>query len=747
MVLRPFTRWSLKLKVTLFTLGVFLAILWTLAFFASRLLQTDMQRILGEQQASTVAIIAEEVNQELVDRLDALQRTSKAIKPELFASPSELQAALEGYINLQGYFNGGTYVVRSDGQVIADNPIASGRLGLNYAGRDYIVSVMKGKETISKPFFGKSLAAPLFVVLVPIRDGRDSVVGALAGVINLGKPSFLDKYSLNRYGKTGGYLLVDARNRLIVTATDKRRVMETLPPVGVNPTVDRFIKGFEGTELFVNPLGERVIASSKWIPQASWYAVVNLSEAEAFEPIRTMQKRMFAMTLIMTMLAACLTWWILMRQLAPMLNAVKNLAAYSFAERHPQAIPVESKDEIGDLINAFNRLLQVLSQRETALRTSEERLSALFSAMTEVVVLYELVFDAEGKAVDCRVLDCNAAFTALTGVSRADAIGKLATEVFHTPEMPHLAEYARVAAGGSVFEHSSQVEALGKHLNTSVVSPQRNQIATISSDVTLIHQAQDLLASKNKELENYLYVASHDLRAPLLNIQGFSRLFAEDVERIKVLLERHGNDRQAKDELDGLLAKEIPEATQYIVMGVSKMETLIRGLLEVSRTGRIAMRVAKVDMAKLIHTIFETLGFQLSEVEVLVCELPDCHGDENQLNQLFSNLIGNALKYRDPSRPLRIEVGGTIEGSRVRYHVKDNGIGIDPRHYARIWDVFYRVDPTGRISGDGLGLNIVRRIAERHRGRVWVESQLGQGSEFFVELEKDAYVYNAELGI
>jgi len=174
---------------------------------------------------------------------------------------------------------------------------------------------------------------------------------------------------------------------------------------------------------------------------------------------------------------------------------------------------------------------------------------------------------------------------------------------------------------------------------------------------------------------------------------------------------------------------------------VTKMENLISGLLQISRTGRVVMTIRKVDMNRLIKTIISSHNFQITELsaKVIIEDLSDCYGDENLLNQLFSNIINNALKYRDPSRLLVIEIACQVQANKLIYSVKDSGIGIEPRYLEKIWDVFYRIDPGSDVAGEGIGLSLSRRIADKHKGKIWVESEAGKGSVFYVELQRNEF--------
>ncbi|MDX9981601.1 MAG: PAS domain S-box protein, partial [Lentisphaeria bacterium] len=259
----------------------------------------------------------------------------------------------------------------------------------------------------------------------------------------------------------------------------------------------------------------------------------------------------------------------------------------------------------------------------------------------------------------------------------------------------------------------------------------RMQVATDIADRKL---AEQLLAAKNKELEQIVYVASHDLRSPLVNVDGYSRELEFAVEDLHSALVHGGADV----DLAGGLRATLPEmvaALRHIRNSTRQMDTLLKGLLKLSRTGRAALQVGPVDMNVLLVQVVAGLEFQVREsgAAVHVGDLPPCLGDEIQLGQVFQNLIGNALKFLDPARPGVVRISGSAEQDRSVYCVEDNGIGIAPEHQNIIFELFHRLDP-GRTEGEGLGLTIVRQILGRLDGEIQLESQLGEGSRFRVAL-------------
>ncbi len=270
------------------------------------------------------------------------------------------------------------------------------------------------------------------------------------------------------------------------------------------------------------------------------------------------------------------------------------------------------------------------------------------------------------------------------------------------------------------------------------------QYVAIRTDVTQrkaneaeLQRSTSDLAAKNKELEAIVYTISHDLRSPLVNVQGFSRQLARACDQIIRVLKTADGKPVPATELKAPLDVAIPQALRFINAGANKMEMLLAGILRYSRLGHVSVTIATLDVNAIVAEILAAMKFQLTqaEAEVIVQPLPSCLGDRVHINQVIANLIDNAVKYRDSSRPLRITVSGRIDAEQAIYTVADNGIGIAPEHQAKIFEIFHKLDPEA-TPGEGLGLAIAQRLLERQRGKIWVESQVGVGSTFHLALPK-----------
>ncbi len=239
------------------------------------------------------------------------------------------------------------------------------------------------------------------------------------------------------------------------------------------------------------------------------------------------------------------------------------------------------------------------------------------------------------------------------------------------------------------------------------------------------------------DMETLTHVISHDLRAPIVTIQGFCQELTMACDRLKELFEEEALSDGAREHLSPLVTQEIPEAVRFIRAGADNVSTVTSGILRFIQLGQMDCQWERLDVNCMIVGILNSMEFQLKKKGVVlhVGDLPGCMGDEVLVTQVFANLIDNAQKYLEPSRPGEISIMGKVSNGWAVYAVTDNGIGIPTDQYSQIFQVFHRLDPK-RESGQGLGLAIVQRILARHQGKIEVESVPGHGTTFVVYLPR-----------
>lgn len=246
------------------------------------------------------------------------------------------------------------------------------------------------------------------------------------------------------------------------------------------------------------------------------------------------------------------------------------------------------------------------------------------------------------------------------------------------------------------------------------------------------------LEIKNIELEKIIYIASHDLRSPLLNIHGFSKRLEKHLSEISEILSKKENMLKKGESVKEIIDDKAKNALSYITSSVSRMDGLINGLLRLSRSGSKAPIKIKLNVNEIINKTVASMHYQVEAAQAVIIteNLPFCKGDHGQISQVFSNIIDNAIKYRDAKRQLQITIKGSEIDGLVTYAITDTGVGIAEENQKKVWEIFRRADNDSQIQGDGLGLAIAKRIIEKHGGKVDLESKTNQGSTFYITLEK-----------
>lgn len=242
-----------------------------------------------------------------------------------------------------------------------------------------------------------------------------------------------------------------------------------------------------------------------------------------------------------------------------------------------------------------------------------------------------------------------------------------------------------------------------------------------------------MLKSKNKELEQIVYITSHDFRSPLVNIDGFIKQIEKQLQKIEFAIQDE-DEAALKNDCLPVLKDRFPEYFKYIKASTNKMDDLIKAMLQFSRLGRSVPRIEPLNMNDLITKVTSLFEYKLNANGFVVIkdDLLPCSADATLLNQLFSNLFDNAIKYRKPEGDHIIRISSSIEGLELKYSFEDNGIGISDELSSTVFDLFFQENKAS--SGEGMGLTQARKIMDLHNGRIELESQKGIMTRFTIFL-------------
>jgi PAS domain S-box-containing protein len=380
-------------------------------------------------------------------------------------------------------------------------------------------------------------------------------------------------------------------------------------------------------------------------------------------------------------------------------------------------------DEDTQLLRVAGGMIYTYHSRLLAqekLRASEALYAGIFNHSAEAIFLVDVL--PNGQFV---YETMNPAYEQATGITLEQFSGKMPAQVM-SPEMASRVE-ASYRACIAIQETLSYEETLnlpvGRRIwrtNLVPIADASGRIIKLqgsSRDITEEIAQRQELARSNKDLEQFAYIASHDLQQPLQIVADYAQLLK----------------RRYQDQLDAKAEKFI----QYIVEGAKQMQKQINDLLEYSRVGTRKKPLEVIDCNQVLEQAIANLQPIIHQQQVVVMlsgRLPTLMADPAQLLQLWQNLLGNAIKYRSETSPV-IQIGVEHQEEGWLFSIEDNGIGIDPKHSERIFQIFQRLHAQDEYPGTGIGLAICQRIVARHGGRIWVESELNRGSTFYFTIQ------------
>ena len=372
------------------------------------------------------------------------------------------------------------------------------------------------------------------------------------------------------------------------------------------------------------------------------------------------------------------------------------------------------------LFSAWNhRLQKEVKERKLAEKRAlenEHKYRMLFENMEQGFSLHEVITDEHHNPVDYTFLEVNSAFTKLTGLEPEMILGKRIRDVIPQMSLAEIERLARVALTGEPFRAEHYVERLGRWFVSWVFSPMPGRFAVVFSDITDQRKQSEKMQQHNETMSHFIYTVSHDLKSPLLTISNFINELKNDLK-------------------DGDLAG-VQDDLQFITGATKRMGTLLDELRVVAQADSRKLTVTEFYFHELIHEVYQAVAGRYKNHGIAFEIVSPDHlmqGDRSRLFQVFQNLMDNAAKYMGSPLHPQVEVGfQTRVGERV-YFVKDNGMGVAPENATKIFGIFEKIQAGS--EGSGIGLTLVQRIVDAHKGRVWVASPgVGQGSCFYFTL-------------
>lgn len=358
---------------------------------------------------------------------------------------------------------------------------------------------------------------------------------------------------------------------------------------------------------------------------------------------------------------------------------------------------------------------------ENQLRDSEERYRTIIEHSNDMI----WTLDSEGLFTFF-----NRRAEKISGYKLEDWKGKSFAPLIIPQDLPKVIDVFRTVLAGQSLEYEATFinkysKKISLAINTAPIYSKGKIIGTVSfgRDITEQKKAESKVKStteelerSNKELEQFAYIASHDLQEPLRSISSFAKLLA----------------RRYKNKLD----PDADEFIDYITNGTKRMQRMIDDLLILSRVGTKGKEFLPTDIKEVINDVLTNLKTLIEKNQAIITfdNMPIVNVDQTQLNQLFQNLIDNAIKFRKKDVIPKIHISAKQEGNEWIFSVQDNGIGIDPKNFSKLFVIFQRLHSREEYPGTGIGLVICKKIVARHGGRIWVESEIGKGSIFYFSI-------------
>lgn len=400
-------------------------------------------------------------------------------------------------------------------------------------------------------------------------------------------------------------------------------------------------------------------------------------------------------------------------------------------------IQEELRKKNAELAKALGEVEQRVQERTAQLSSKNAELEQVISQLTESEGRFRGTFEqaAVGMAhisIEGRFIRVNNRFCDITGYNSKELLAKNRKEINYDTDLNTGADPYQQLLSGQIQTFSHEKRYIQKNggliwVNLTI-SLLRNAngnpeyFITVIEDISQRKEAEERLAQtidalvrSNAELEQFAFVASHDLQEPLRNVSSFVQLLAEENK--------------------GKFGPKADQQISIILEGATRMQTMIRDLLAFSRVTSRGQGFEDVNVGDILENVKSDLALHIQETkaEVTFDPMPTIFADPSQISQVFQNLLTNALKFYG-DQPPRVHISARLANQEWIFSIQDNGIGIEKKYIDKLFVIFRRLNPRGKYPGTGIGLAVCKRIVERHGGRIWVESEVGKGSNFMFSI-------------
>jgi len=729
---------GIKVKVALATSITSILMIALVTVVQTQRMQADFTRVLFAQQTALVNRTAQELDDKLTMLLDIIAMSARHQPAAIAGSTEQLRAYYQDRAVLALFDD--LLVLDARGRVIADLPVTPGRVGVDASDRAYFKTVMRTrKPMISEPVIGKVNKQPIVQMIAPVLDARGEVVGVLTGVLRLYKDNLLGHLRLAKVGRSGYYFaLTRGDNPLYVLHPDLARLLQPRLSNANPATTLALEQNFEGTTMGVSSNGQRALNSYKQLKSVDWLLATSLPADEAFEPFNGVVYRLLLWAGLASLLAAAAIGWVTLRLLAPLIRLRDAIVALQRDPGRFTPLPVQARDEVGQLTSAFNDLMH---ERLAA----DARLQSLVEFAPNAIVVV---------GVDGRIETFNREGERCFGYGRDEVLGQplemLVPERLRGAHAGHRtrffadrlsAEPVRMGRGAVLCGRRRDGSEFPLEINLSAVrTDQGTKVLAVISDITERHRLRlevearavelererDRAEAANRAKSDFVANMSHEIRTPMNAVLGMVYLL--------------GNTQLS------------PQQRKYLNMVRVSGQSLLgilNDVLDFSKIEARHMELAPVEflLDDTMNALASTMTMNASDKELELAISVDpavprhLRGDSMRLQQILVNLAGNAIKFTEQGEVVvAIELSARdAHSALLRFEVRDTGIGMTEAQQAQLFHAFSQGDQsiTRRFGGTGLGLAISKRLIELMGGQIAVSTRPGQGSVFWFSLAFD----------